>query len=331
MMFLWEVCMTFHAAACKQLASCAGWEDRGDSSDRIRCHSDRNKICEVLGFWDVILCVIPLRSLGAKLDQHCPSDLVKASMLQDTHDTKNFGTATTITKVLVANELDSIYQLSFIVGATELLIMNRFFAIKLPRTTMCTSRCKSNDMCLCTSLWNVLSRCLWNVLGGIFFWCGESSCKKPSKNRGGFFCLECFLCEKKPIQHPRILLISIIVFFCFDDWLIRRKDALPSKTSCLPKSKPNEKRKSWGECHWNLGEGDWCASGETGGSATGLAFTSGANVSFFFFFFWEPWTAFFWVLGVVLRKRQHFKHMKICSDSQQTLWNLRRFWDLNWL
>ena len=57
----------------------------------------------VLGFWDVILCVFPLRSLGAKLDQHCPSDLVKASMLQDTHNTKNFGKATTRTKVLVAN------------------------------------------------------------------------------------------------------------------------------------------------------------------------------------------------------------------------------------
>lgn len=75
----------------------------------------------VLGFCDVILCVFPLRSLGAKLDQHCPSDLVRASMLQDTQNTKNLGTATTRTKVLVANELDSIYQLSFLVGATELL------------------------------------------------------------------------------------------------------------------------------------------------------------------------------------------------------------------
>ena len=161
--------------------------------------------------------------------------------------------------------------------------------MKLPRTTTCTSRCKSNDMCLCMFLWNVRSRC-------------QSCCKNHPKT-GGFFLFGRFFVRKK--NHPKSL--NSVDFHYWDffvsiDWLIDspKRFSLPSKTSCLPKSKPNEKRKSWGECHWNLGEGDWCASGETGGSPTGRPNSRGGQCDFFFF--WEPWTAFFLGAWVVFKK-----------------------------
>ena len=112
----------FMQLLASKLASCAGWEDRGDSSDRICCHSDRNKMCEVLGFWgfgDWILCVCFSSPFGVGfLDQHqippiwCSgfNGTQSRQAKQDTHNKRNFRKATTRTKVLVANELDSIYM-----------------------------------------------------------------------------------------------------------------------------------------------------------------------------------------------------------------------------
>ena len=72
----------------------------------------------------------------------------------------------------------------------------------------------------------------------------------------------------------------------------------------------NSIEKSWGECHWNLGEGDWCASGETGGSATGRPNSRGGQCEFFFFGALN-WV-FFWVLGWYKKKgnTSNFKHMQ---------------------
>ena len=130
-----------------------------------------------------------------------------------------------------------------------------------------------------------------SLLGGIFFGVENLVAKKPSKNQG-IFCLECFFCQKN-IQHPRNLLISPLGFFC-SDWLIRLRFTSFKNVVWTEVETERKTEKSWGECHWNLGEGDWCASGKTGGSATGLALTSGANVSFFF---WSLELLFFWVLG----------------------------------
>jgi len=87
----------------------AGWEDRGDSSDRICCHSDRNKCVKFWGF-GMILCVCFSSPFGVGfLDQHqippiwCSgfNGTQSRQAKQDTHthiNTKNFGKATSYHK-----------------------------------------------------------------------------------------------------------------------------------------------------------------------------------------------------------------------------------------
>ena len=151
---------------------------------------------------------------------------------------------------------------------------------------MCTSRCKSNDMCLCTSLWNVPSRCQSLVEGDLFL-CGESCCEKNHPKTGGIFLFGMFFfAKKKPSKIPEMCWFPLLGFFFGSDWLMDSPKMNFLQKRRIRSRNRTKNQKSWGECHWNLGEGDWCACGETGGSATGLIIHGGQCDVFFL----EPWT-----------------------------------------
>ena len=185
--------------------------------------------------------------------------------------------------------------------------------MKLPRTTTCTSRCKSNDMCLCMFLWNVRSRC-------------QSCCKNHPKT-GGFFLFGRFFVRKK--NHPKSLNsvdFHYWDFFCFDwliDWFAEKiftsfKNVVSSEVETERKTKKLrwmslKPWRRWLMCQW------W----NRWKSHRPPQFTGGPMWCFFFFF-GSLELLFFGCLGGI-QKRQHFKHMNICSVSQQTFWNLRRF------